>query len=392
VNLPKGFLSSGVEAGIKEGKPDLSLIIARKKATAAAVFTTNRFQAAPVTLSRLALKKTGGRVSAVLVNAGCANAITGRQGLDDARRVRKDLAEKLVCPEDEVFLASTGTIGLRLPVDKIRNAIPSAIAELTQDVDNASRAILTTDVGPKVASAEYKWKGGKGKIVGIAKGAGMIHPDMATMLVFIMTDAPATPRFLSLALKKAVNSSFHSITVDGDTSTNDTVLLMASGALGGRKMTSPASADDFVNALECVCGVLAQKIVSDGEGANRIMEIHVDGARSGREARLAANAVATSPLVKTALHGGDPNWGRILAAAGRSGAIFDISRVSLRIEDLFLVWEGGVAEYEEKEAAALFSKDVVRVYIDLKAGRGSAVKKTCDLGHNYVTLNADYRT
>jgi glutamate N-acetyltransferase/amino-acid N-acetyltransferase len=324
MKLPKGFLASGVRAGVRKKRPDLGLIVVPDGANAAAVFTQNNFLAAPVVLSKSALRKSRGRVKGVVVNAGCANAITGREGLEAARRVRERAADLLHCRESEIFLASTGVIGVVLPDKKVRAALPAAVNRLSAGgIDALSHAILTTDVGPKIAQATFILDGARGRIVGVAKGAGMIHPNMATMLGFLMTDAALDSDTLQRALREAVEQSFNAISVDGDTSTNDTVLLMASGKLSS---SSPRSAGlaDFQRALNKVCRDLAWMIVRDGEGATRVMELEVRGARSERDARLAAHAVATSPLVKTALHGGDPNWGRILAAVGRSGARFSL--------------------------------------------------------------------
>ena len=390
MKLPKGFLASGVRAGIRKKRPDVGLIVAEDGANAAAVFTKNKFQAAPVVLSKRALKLSGGRVKAVVVNAGCANAVTGEAGLSAAKRVRARAAEMLACPAEEVFLASTGVIGVVLPDKKVREALPDAVARLSSNgVDALSHAILTTDVGPKVAQASFTLDGRRGRIVGVAKGAGMIHPNMATMLSFVMTDAALTPAALQRALKTSVDQSFNAISVDGDTSTNDTVLLLASGRLGN---DSVADAKDFQRALDSVCRELARMIVRDGEGATRVMELHVKGARSERDAQLAAYAVATSPLVKTALFGGDPNWGRILAAVGRSGARFSIRRVSLSAGNVTLVKDGEPASYREKDAAKVFSREYVPITLDLGGGTASAVIMSSDLGHDYVSLNADYRS
>jgi glutamate N-acetyltransferase/amino-acid N-acetyltransferase len=332
-------------------------------------------------------------VRAVVINSGCANAATGADGLAAARRVRARAAAIVGCPAEEVFVASTGVIGVVLPDAKVRAALPDACRRLSvSGISAASHAILTTDVGPKVAQASFRGGGRRGRIVGIAKGAGMIHPDMATMLAFVMTDAAATPTFLSRSLKEAADASFHAISVDGDTSTNDTVLVMASGALGNPPLDGANDGTPFVEALTEVCRQLAWMMVRDGEGATRVMEIRITGARSEREARLAAHAVATSPLVKTALHGGDPNWGRILAAVGRSGARFSVRRVTLRVGDLTLVRSGTIAPYREKDAARLFSKELVPVRVDLGAGTAVATKLSCDLGHDYVSVNADYRS
>lgn len=393
MRLPKGFLASGVRAGIRRKHPDLALIVAEEGATAAALFTKNRFRAAPVVLSQTALRKTGGHVKGVVINAGCANAITGNQGLQAARRVRARAATLLRCSPEQIFLASTGIIGVVLADAKIRAALPAAVLRLSASgLASASQAILTTDVAPKVAQANFQWAGRRGRLVGLAKGAGMIHPNLATMLAFLLTDAPATPRFLKAALRKAVDQSFHTISVDGDTSTNDTVLLLASGGLGGPTMTSLGQAADFCRALTEVCKALALMIVRDGEGATRLLEVNICGARTEREAHLAAHAVATSPLVKTALFSGDPNWGRVLAAVGRSGARFSPRRVGLSVGDLPLVSDGEPAPYRETDAARLFSKERVCVRVNLGAGKAAATRITCDLGHDYVSLNGDYRT
>ena len=392
MKAPRGFLLSGVRAGIRRKRPDLALVVAEDGASAAAVFTKNRFQAAPVVLSRRALLKSRGRVKAVVVNAGCANAITGREGLDAARRVRARAAELVHCREEEVFLASTGVIGVLLPEAKIRLALPEAVARLSPSgLDAASHAILTTDIAPKTARATFRHGGRRGSIVGFAKGAGMIHPNMATMLGFLMTDAAASPALLRAALREAVDASFNAISVDGDTSTNDTVLLLASGKMGGPALDDE-SAGDFRRALREVCLSLARMIVRDGEGATRLLHLEVRGARNEKDARLAAYAAATSTLVKTALAGGDPNWGRILAAVGRSGARFSAGRISLEVGGLTLVRDGRPVDYREKDAARIFSREGVPVVVDLGAGRASASLITCDLGHDYVSLNADYRS
>lgn len=390
MKLPKGFLASGIRCGIRKKRPDLGLIVAHDGAEAAAVFTQNRFLAAPVVLSRAALKKSGGKVRAVLVNAGCANAVTGQPGTDAAKRTRSRTAELLRCPEEEIFLASTGVIGVVLPDAKVRQSLPDAIHRLSSGgIDALSHAILTTDVGPKVAQVTFTLDGRRGRLVGVAKGAGMIHPNMATMLAFVMTDADIPAAALQKCIKQAVDQSFNSISVDGDTSTNDTVLLLASGKLGNARS---APLDDFQRALDTLCRQLAWMIVRDGEGAIRVMEIEVTGAKSARDARLAAHAIATSPLVKTALHGGDPNWGRILAAVGRSGATFSVKRVTLKVGAVTLVRDGQPAVYREKDAARVFSRERVPVHVDLGGGSGRAVLFTSDLGHDYVSLNADYRS
>ena len=390
MRLPKGFLASGIRAGIRKKRPDLGLVVAPDGATAAAVFTKNAFLAAPVVLSKAALKTSHGRVKAVVVNAGCANAITGKEGTAAAKRVRTRAAELLGCRETEIFLASTGVIGTVLPDRKITAALPGSIARLSATgVDALSHAILTTDVGPKVAQASFVLGGKRGRVVGVAKGAGMIHPNMATMLGFVMTDAAADPATLQAVLKAAVDQSFNAISVDGDTSTNDTVVLLASG-----KLENDAKADltDFQRAVSLVCRNLAWLIVRDGEGATRVMDIEVRGGRTARDAELAAHAIATSPLVKTALHGGDPNWGRILAAVGRSGARFVPGHVSLSVGSLTLVASGEPAQYREKDAAKVFARERVPIKLDLGGGKGTATILASDFGHDYVSLNTDYRS
>jgi glutamate N-acetyltransferase/amino-acid N-acetyltransferase len=389
LKLPKGFYASGVRAGIRKKRPDLGIIVAEDGANAAAVFTQNRFQAAPVVLAKSSLKKSGGRVKAVIVNAGCANAVSGKPGLEAAKRVRRRAAELLRCDLDEVFMASTGVIGVVLPDKKVTDALPDAIARLSSGGISAfSHAILTTDVGPKVAQATFNIGGKRARVVGVAKGAGMIHPNMATMLAFVMTDAGLPPAALKKALKEAADGSFNAISVDGDTSTNDCVLLLASASVG----SAESHLVEFQRALNTVCRELAWMIVRDGEGATRVMELEVRGARNDRDARLAAHAVATSPLVKTALHGGDPNWGRILAALGRSGARFSVRRVSLNAGPVTLVRNGDPANYREKDAARVFARERVPITLDLGSGNARAVILASDLSHDYVSLNADYRS
>jgi glutamate N-acetyltransferase/amino-acid N-acetyltransferase len=316
--------------------------------------------------------------------------VTGKAGHDAARRVRARAAELLECRDEEVFIASTGVIGVVLPDQKVRDTLPDAITRLSAGgIDALSHAILTTDVGPKVTQATFTLGGKRGRIVGVAKGAGMIHPNMATMLGFVMTDAALDPAALRRALTAAVDQSFNAISVDGDTSTNDTVLLMASGKLDNG---SHSDTNDFQRALDKVCRDLAWMIVRDGEGATRVMELTVRGARSERDAKLAAHAVATSPLVKTALHGGDPNWGRMLAALGRSGARFNVKRIALFAGSVQLVIDGAPAVYREKDAAKVFSRDRVPIVLDLGGGNANTVVLASDFGHDYVSINADYRS
>ena len=394
MKLPDGFLGAAVQAGLRK-KPglDVALLVAPDGANAAAVFTKNLFQAAPVTLSRAALKKSHGRVKAVVVNAGCANAVTGAAGTEAAKRVQERAAQLAGCAREEVFVASTGVIGVVLPDEKVRAFLPDAFTRLSAGgLEAVSRAILTTDAAPKVAQASFSWQGRRARVVGVAKGAGMIHPNMATMLAFVTTDAPATPALLSAALKEAVDGTFNAISVDGDTSTNDTVLLLSSGKAGGLEMKAMGDAAAFRAALVKVCGDLAWRIVRDGEGAKRVMEITIEGAATVREARLAAHAVATSPLVKTALYGGDPNWGRILAAIGRSGARVSTRNVSLKAGRVVLVKDGAPTACSEAAAAKEFARERVPLVAHLGVGSARARLFAADLGHEYVSENADYRS
>jgi glutamate N-acetyltransferase/amino-acid N-acetyltransferase len=382
-----------VRAGIARKRADVALLVAGKGANAAALFTTNRFQAAPVVLGKADLRASGGRVRAVVVNAGCANAITGRPGMEAARRVRDRAAALLGFRKEEVLVSSTGVIGVVLPDAKIRAALPDARNRLSASgLEAASQAILTTDRSPKVAQASFTLAGRRGRVVGVAKGAGMIHPNMATMLAFVMTDAAASPAYLKAVLRDAAAASFNAISVDGDTSTNDTLLVMASGEMGGRELRKRKEGAAFRAALTKVCRALAWMIVRDGEGATRVLEISIVGARTESEAKAAAHAVATSPLVKTALHGGDPNWGRILAAVGRSGARVSPKRVSLTLGPVTLVKNGLPAPYRESRAVRVFSRERVPIVVNLGVGRAKAWKLSCDMGHGYVSVNADYRS
>ena len=393
MKLPRGFLASGVRAGIRKKRPDLALIVAPEGASAAGVFTRNLFRAAPVDISKAALRKAKGHVRAVVVNAGCANAVTGRDGYDAAKRVQKRTAELLNCGPEEVLLCSTGVIGVLLPDARVRTALPDALHRLsTGGIEAASHAILTTDVGPKVAQATFRWNGARARVTGFAKGAGMIHPNMATMLGFVMTDIEARPQSLQKLLREVTDQTFNTISVDGDTSTNDTVLLMASGKASGPAYEESEDAESFRAALLQVCRELAWMIVRDGEGAVRVMDVSVRGARTTRDAKLAAHAVATSPLVKTALHGGDPNWGRILAAIGRSGARFATRGVSLRIGQISVITNGQPVGYREQDVAKVMGRERVPIEITLGTGRGEATVLSSDLGHDYVSLNADYRS
>jgi glutamate N-acetyltransferase/amino-acid N-acetyltransferase len=396
VTAAAGFVAGALTAGLRtRPDPDLAVVATSgDAAAAAAVFTTNRFAAAPVLVAREVLAESAGRVRAVVINAGCANAGTGRAGIDDARRVTAAAARAIGCDRGQVLPASTGLIGSRLQVDRIEAAVPAlqlgadAVAGLA-----AATAIMTTDTRPKQAAARVGLADGRTLTVGgMAKGAGMIHPRMATMLAFVTTDAQATPALLGELLREAVDRSFNQVSVDGDTSTNDAVFLLASGAApGGPVDPVSGAAGALGDGVAAVCRSLAQQIAADGEGARSRIDVLVDGAASDEEARLLARAVATSSLVKAAVHGGDPNWGRIASAAGQSGAWLDPERLAIRIGDQ-LVYDGEPQPFDEARARRALLAEVVELGLDLHLGNGRGEAWGCDLSAAYVAINSEYRT
>lgn len=396
VTAPAGFVAGAARCGLRrpgDGRPDLALVVSAGPAAAAGVFTRNRVQAAPVQVTREHLR--GGRLRAVVANAGVANACTGERGLEDARRMAAVTADALgLARVEEVAVASTGVIGAYLPMERVEAGIREAARRLGREGGaEAAVAITTTDTRPKERAVRLTLDGVPVTIGGVAKGAGMVHPDLATMLCFLTTDAAATPEALREVLAAAVDRSFNMVTVDGDTSTNDCVLLLAGGAAGNRPLRpgTPESAR-FREALTAVCAALAREIARDGEGATRLIEVAVEGARDEADARRAARAVAGSNLVKTAVHGADANWGRVLAALGRSGATFDPERVRVKLGDLLLVDRGRAAAYDEAEARSLLERDEVRLVVDLGAGTGQATAWGCDLSCEYVRINGSYRS
>jgi glutamate N-acetyltransferase/amino-acid N-acetyltransferase len=393
--LPRGFRFAGVAAGIKKtGAADFAAIISETPCSTAATFTRNAFPAAPVLYDRDLVKSNPAGVRGVVINSGCANACTGDEGLADAALMARLAEDALRQPPRTLAVMSTGVIGPRLPMDRVRAGAELAAAALSPEAaDEASRAIMTTDTRPKVALREA----GPARLWGMCKGAGMIHPNMATMLAVIVTDAAIAPAALDAALRAAVDSSFNCISVDGDMSTNDTVLALANGAAG------PVDGAVFAAALTALCQDLAQQIVRDGEGATKFITIGVSGAASASDARVAAKAIANSPLVKTAFYGGDANWGRILAAVGYSGAAVDPGKAQLWIaagtgdasssaDRLQLVAQGRPLVYSEERATAIFAGSEIAVSVALGSGEGSATVWTCDLSHAYVDINGHYRT
>jgi glutamate N-acetyltransferase/amino-acid N-acetyltransferase len=394
VTTPRGFRAAGVSAGIKaNGNPDLALIVSDHPAAAAAVFTTNRAQAAPVLVSREHLARSGGRARAIIVNSGCANACTGDAGLQTARAMADEAARAVGCAPEEVLVASTGVIGVALDIRKITRGLPLVMTALgggNDDGASAARAIMTTDPFPKEAAARVSLAGIEAAIGGTAKGSGMIEPMMATMLGFITTDAAVPQPLLDRALRGAVHDTFNAITVDGECSTNDCVMLLANGASGATVDESAYPA--FLEALRSVCLRLALGIVRGGEGATKLITVTVTGAASVEDARRAAKAIANSPLVKTAIHGGDPNWGRLIAVSGRAGVAFELSRAAVSLGPVVLFKDGRPYDEAAPEAANYLKSDDILVTIDLGAGTAAATVWTCDLSAEYVRINAEYRT
>lgn len=385
MNLPLGYWYSAVYAGIRKvEKNDLSLIVSDRPASAAAVFTTNRVQAAPVILSRQHLAASGGHASAVLINAGNANCAT-RTGAKVAAATSKALAKLLRIPVEQVLPSSTGVIGVELDPHKIVGALPRAIEEiLPERFLDVAEAILTTDLVRKVAFGEV----GGAWLAGMTKGSGMIHPGMATTLAYVMTDAVVPPAALHRALRQAVNASYNRISVDGDMSTNDTLLVLANGASGVRP--KPAA---FTEALTGVCQSLAKQIARDGEGARKLIEIRVEGARDNDAAVRIARSIANSPLVKTAIAGSDPNWGRILCAAGYSGAAFDPAQADIWLNGVRVCRKGLAADFDEAALSGKLDAPDCAIRFRLSGeGKGEACFWTCDLTHGYITINASYRT
>jgi len=397
--LPKGFQWGAVKAGIKaSGKMDLAMAVAPGGATAAAMFTTNQVVAAPVTVGRNHMASTSGRVKAVLVNAGNANCATGQAGIDGCTRTCVAAAEAFGCIFDEVFPSSTGIIGVPFPAEKVIAALPdlkAALGDTPAHGELFARAIMTTDTRMKTASATVKINGVEVTIFGAAKGAGMIHPRLgpphATMLVYIFTDIAADVAELRAAMQPAVEQSFNSISIDGDTSTNDTVLLLASGASGAR--LDDLSRASFTAALNQVCGKLAHAIVDDGEGVTHVVTLDITGCRSDAEAKQIAKSIAHSPLCKTAWSSADPNWGRLMAAAGYSGVQFDPAAVTVQIGSL-PVYENGMRSpsFDEAETHRVMQQREYTIAMNFAQGEGVCRFLTCDLTEEYVHINADYST
>jgi glutamate N-acetyltransferase/amino-acid N-acetyltransferase len=398
ITAPRGFTAAAVACGIKQsGRPDLVLVTSEFDCNAAGVFTQNQVAAAPVVVDRETLQSGDQAIRAVVINAGNANAATGPAGRENARLMQQLAGQAIGCADRQVLIMSTGVIGVQLPMDRVAAGIASAATNLSAaNGQAAAEAIMTTDTRPKHLAVTVDLPEGRVTLGGMAKGAGMIHPNMATLLGLVTTDAAIPAGMANDLLREAVADSFNAISIDGDTSTNDTVLFLANGASGVTVAGQEALAA-FAKALNTVCHELAMMIVRDGEGATKLVEIQVTGAGTRDEARLIAATIATSPLVKTAFAGGDPNWGRIFMAAGRSGVTFDPNQLSLSVGvesagELQLVARGTPMVFSEATAAAVFAQPSFKLRLDLGAGIAGATMWTCDLSHDYVTINADYRT
>jgi glutamate N-acetyltransferase/amino-acid N-acetyltransferase len=407
--IPAGFRFGATRAGLKaSGRPDFALIVADESASAAALFTANKVTAAPLTVDKAHLAATGGRVRVVAINAGNANCAAGQAGLDAAYATCAAAAMEFGCRVEEVFPSSTGIIGVPLPVEKLVAALPAVKAGLGEESDHfqqVAQAILTTDLVEKTAFARLEVGGREVRIAAVGKGSGMIHPRLelkgigfggsdtalhATMLVYIVTDAEIEPAVLQGMLNAAVEVSFNRISVDGDTSTNDTVLLLASGASGAKIDAGNAA---FTEALTQVCTSLAKQVVADGEGVQHVVELQIQGAASDAEAVIIAKSIAHSPLVKTAWAGSDPNWGRLMAAIGNSGAQIEPERIDIWFGELRICRDGGrAAEMDVAAAHAYLQQPEFSIRIELHQGEGNCVFWTTDLTAEYVRINADYST
>jgi glutamate N-acetyltransferase / amino-acid N-acetyltransferase len=394
INIPAGFRWSAVKAGIKaSGKPDLALAEAPMGATAAAVFTKNRVCAAPLVVDRENLAKTNGRVRALLVNAGNANCATGKPGIVAAKRSCEALGRALQAAPEFIFPSSTGIIGVPLPIEKIISGIPELVRERAGDQASAqafAEAIMTTDTRMKVATASFEVNGEKVSVLAMGKGSGMIHPNMATMLVYIFTDIDVKSRELQKQLNATVSTTFNAISVDGDTSTNDTVLLLASGASGVRLKKS--NEKQFSAALHAVCSSMAEQVVRDGEGAKHLVRLNIEQAKSVEEARTIARSIANSPLVKTAWAGSDPNWGRILSSIGKSGVDVDPSKINIFIGPQQVCKKGMASPFDEQTAHEYLKQPEFEIRVQLGRGKSKLQFLTCDLTTEYVHINADYST
>lgn len=394
VTAPKGFTAAGMHSGIKKAKKDLAIVYSQVPARAAGVFTTSKVQAAPVLVCKQQLKRSTA-FHAIVINSGNANACTGERGLNDAWSMTESVARALNIGSEQVLVSSTGVIGQYLPMEKIGNGIARVVTTLSADGhQDAAEAIMTTDTFLKELAVRVNLDGVEVTLGGMAKGSGMIAPNMATMLAFITTDANVAPEVLSYALKRAADRSFNRITIDGDTSTNDMVLILANGMAGNVELNDPTSGAyrAFYDALEYLLVRLSKMIVLDGEGATKFVEIEVQGAATEETAVRAARAIANSSLVKTAINGEDANWGRILAALGYSGIDFNPAEVEILFGDVPILRRNYVIDFSEEAAKRVLSRKEITITVNLHQGMHVASFWTCDLSKEYVAINANYRT
>lgn len=397
ITSPKGFLAGATYCGFKSKnpeKPDLAVIYSEKEATCAAVFTTNVFCAAPVILDREILKK--GKARAVVINSGIANAATGQKGIDNAKAVEKKAEELLGLGEDQVFVSSTGVIGQQLPVEKALKGLEKIVPTLSREQGtDAAYAIMTTDTVKKESAMEVEFSGGKVTIGAMAKGSGMIHPNMATMLVYITTDAKIEQAELQKYLSASVDDTFNMLSVDGDTSTNDSLFLIANGA-SGVEIKTKEDKEKFAKLIKEICLDITLRIARDGEGATHMIVSHANNLPTDKDARLVAKSIVCSSLVKTAIYGKDANWGRIMAAAGYSGAKFDVSKADCFLESKagkIAVMKGGFGtDFDEDKAKEILSEEEIYITVDLHDGDACATAYGCDLTYDYVKINGDYRS
>ena len=397
VTAPKGFLASGIHCGVKDGttKKDLALVHSEVPCIGAGMYTNNKVKCAPIYVTKEHLKDK--KAQAIICNSGNANCCTGQDGIDKANDIANTLAEKLNIPKEDVLIASTGVIGVPINAEAIKNGIPTLIEELSDNGSNAAEAIMTTDTVKKECAAEFLVNGTKVTIGAIAKGSGMIEPNMGTMLSFITTDLSITPELLEDALREAVNVSYNKISVDGDTSTNDTVLILANG-LAENATISEKNADyeNFVEALKYVTITIAKKLAKDGEGATKLIECTVNGAKTEEEGTIFAKSVITSSLVKTAMFGADANWGRILCALGYAGLDFEPEKVDVYFEskggNIIVCKNGASVEFDEDIAKKILIEDEITIKIDMGLGDVTVTAWGCDLTYEYVKINGDYRS
>jgi len=387
-----GIKATGIHSGIKRKRKDLALIVSDEPCNVAGTFTLNKVKAAPLLVSQELINK-GGKVRAILVNSGNANACTGDRGLNDALESQKYCAEKLGIDQSEVVISSTGVIGEYLPMHILKTGIDSIVGQLTYtDGIKAAKAIMTTDLVEKTIAVKVQLSKGEITIGGIAKGSGMIMPNMATMLSFITTDAEVESTLLKKILLKSVQNSFNKISVDGDTSTNDMVVIMANGVSKINIEENTEDSNLFFEALQTITIELAKKVVVDGEGATKLITVAVSGCENEEDANTIAKTISNSPLGKTAVYGSDANWGRILSAAGRSGVDFDPSKVEIKFDDMTILGKDYYHEFDEDEATEILSKKEITISVNLNSGNGSSTWWTCDFSEKYVEINASYRS